>query len=736
MIRKQQKGSLLIEMMAVIALLTLVTPILFQQVHRRNEEIINAQIATEMRMVKEAVTTYLEAEEDHIARDICPNLWSTTQQMYVGNNGAVEQCIKPVSETSKYNQMIVDIVGDPDNNIAGKYFPSNADPDIIKDYYIIPYGYTVRTSCDTNTPDPDDAGNGCIFRPVLFALIVQKNLSSSLRQTSKAAALIGTEGGVALFDQNQISGIRGSWNFTLDEIQGTNFGSTTGKYAIAAVTFFNNIASSSILKDIRWQHVHATTAQAETIAGERIAATEVFTVDKADNSSTNDCITNYGNKAVDIKDNSNNPECDPLFEVSSITGAVRTAAPIRSGIGTTTFDCTRLKQYECQTLVGLCGWSSTNQVCTGGTVTANCASYNSRQKMCNAAPGCSYDTAQSKCLACSEFTTKRLCERDGSGCAWIEDRVKQANGWTKEFRCVGEYLLDPSKRSVMSNIAVTDDIVMASRGNKAVAAALPNDVLMGKGIACTYLDGTGTICDPFLNQDPNNSDKPQSALKTNCYCDTSAGNCSYENTGVARRVTYQFGSCEAMKNVQYNQNTDMLRFCTITGANCTNNASICENGDPSNVCADASEFDVCLNFCSVKLYNACINPGTYSSKGVSTHCSNINAACRQACIAWTATVVQSFGSWANVRGEAVKACYLIEGFCVLQTEVDRKSETKGTECPDPQHYVYSMRPRVKFISANTDAYPTASHLDRTWRINLGGASSVEVDEYCELKHWE
>ena len=42
MSQKSQKGSLLIEVLAVIALIALITPVLFRQVKRRNEEILDA----------------------------------------------------------------------------------------------------------------------------------------------------------------------------------------------------------------------------------------------------------------------------------------------------------------------------------------------------------------------------------------------------------------------------------------------------------------------------------------------------------------------------------------------------------------------------------------------------------------------------------------------------------------------------------------------------------------------
>ena len=104
MIKKNQKGSLLVEMMAVIGLLTLITPILFQQVHRRNEEIVSAQIATEMRMIKDGVQAYMEAYEDKIAQEYCEGLWNG--EVYVNSEDAEQgvglaECFDGSNDTIK-----------------------------------------------------------------------------------------------------------------------------------------------------------------------------------------------------------------------------------------------------------------------------------------------------------------------------------------------------------------------------------------------------------------------------------------------------------------------------------------------------------------------------------------------------------------------------------------------------------------------------------------------------------
>ena len=189
--KKQQKGSLLIEMMAIIGLLTLITPVMFQQVHRRNEEIVNAQIATEIRMIKDSVASYLEARGEKIARtpctssstDCCGNsadeaLWRTTDGTdgkYRNTGEGMVSCELNISEINKF------LVG---ADTASSVLPHS----LLDEYQISAFGYTVETGCD--------AYGSCSYRPALFAVIAEAPTSYTpqLRRKAKIAALIGSEG--------------------------------------------------------------------------------------------------------------------------------------------------------------------------------------------------------------------------------------------------------------------------------------------------------------------------------------------------------------------------------------------------------------------------------------------------------------------------------------------------------------------------------------------------------------
>lgn len=60
--KQNEKGALIIEIIAVIALLGVMGPMLFKQVKSRNEEVDNIAIASEIRTIKEAFSAYIMSE--------------------------------------------------------------------------------------------------------------------------------------------------------------------------------------------------------------------------------------------------------------------------------------------------------------------------------------------------------------------------------------------------------------------------------------------------------------------------------------------------------------------------------------------------------------------------------------------------------------------------------------------------------------------------------------------------
>ena len=61
MSKKLEQGAIMLEVVAVLALMGLMGAIMFRQIYLRNQELHNIQMASEIRMVKEGFSAYIQA---------------------------------------------------------------------------------------------------------------------------------------------------------------------------------------------------------------------------------------------------------------------------------------------------------------------------------------------------------------------------------------------------------------------------------------------------------------------------------------------------------------------------------------------------------------------------------------------------------------------------------------------------------------------------------------------------
>ncbi|MBQ4084263.1 MAG: type II secretion system protein, partial [Alphaproteobacteria bacterium] len=132
--KKYEKGSLMIEILAVLALISLITPMLFKQVSRRNEEVTRINVATEMRSIKDAMSAYIQTYEEKIASKL-------GLQDGSGNyTSAVSAKFEKLSEAEI-------------NELVGGFLIGNSGADYLHpekgDYVLYFYGYTVPVYVDT-----------------------------------------------------------------------------------------------------------------------------------------------------------------------------------------------------------------------------------------------------------------------------------------------------------------------------------------------------------------------------------------------------------------------------------------------------------------------------------------------------------------------------------------------------------------------------------------------------------
>ncbi len=122
--QKQEQGSLMVEVLAVLGLIALITPLLYQQINRRNEEISNANIATEVRTIKDGVTAYIQSYEQRLAAQDC-NLMLNGEYK---NVTTIQQC---TSAEGSYS-----------DELQGTGFYPGID-EILDDYDINLFAYTL-----------------------------------------------------------------------------------------------------------------------------------------------------------------------------------------------------------------------------------------------------------------------------------------------------------------------------------------------------------------------------------------------------------------------------------------------------------------------------------------------------------------------------------------------------------------------------------------------------------------
>lgn len=307
--KQNQKGALLVEVIAVLGLIALITPILFHQLQRRNEEIVDAQIASEMRAVKDALSAYIQANEGALA-DNC-NLQEDGSSSLVNTDGS-------------YKDVDADVFcGDADG--WGGYGSSAI---VESEYTAKLYGRTVPSG----TSD---------FRPVIYAIAWKKNEAEpNLRRASKVAAMIGIEGGV--FDNgNTIHGMQGVWSKEID--------GTVSKNTVAVTTSFDATTNSAILKDATFSHLNAQTVQGDNVAGGNLATKGILSV------ANESCIVDYGSDSLTIrgKGTYGGTTCAPVFEVNGKTGELTIAGVIKANIDT----CSNLTQEACNAHTN-CSWSA------------------------------------------------------------------------------------------------------------------------------------------------------------------------------------------------------------------------------------------------------------------------------------------------------------------------------------------------------------------------------------------
>ncbi len=263
--KKQERGALLVEIMAVIALLGVMGPLLFKQVSERNEEVDNINIATEIRAVKEAFASYILAYHSELAA-----------------TGIMEDTSRQITE--KEADEIVTFLPEGYDNVLGHY-----------NLYI----HRKTTTVNSNQ-----------FQGFIAPNMESLGLSGlTLRRVARIANLIGADGGLVMAGSDEINGTGGAWHASTDVI-----GGSSGGHVFVATTGLDTFVPEVVLEDFDQRNIQMP----ENLAFKRLHAYEYFSVDpgNSNNCYTNAITTTTGAMASDdtIKRAGEN-NCEPLFWV-------------------------------------------------------------------------------------------------------------------------------------------------------------------------------------------------------------------------------------------------------------------------------------------------------------------------------------------------------------------------------------------------------------------------------------
>ena len=275
--KQNEKGSVLVEVIAVIALLGVMGPLLFRQVMTRNEEVENINIASEMRTLKEAFSAYILTYKAQLL-----NLWSQ-------ETAAEDDCKK----INKQNIEAFLPFGNDAYDYYNFYLCKNSDNFL--------QGYIVPIPGDSG-PMPEDVG---------------------LKRAARIANLIGADAAICYKNgaDYDINGVAGGWG--LPDDYGwcdANDGSTVYLVTTGMDTYVPEVTYEDYSTGV--------VSLPDKLALQDLHAWNYFSVGSGPGCYTlhHNTTGHYDSENGFVANNDeirdvNDSGCDPLFWVSSISGS-------------------------------------------------------------------------------------------------------------------------------------------------------------------------------------------------------------------------------------------------------------------------------------------------------------------------------------------------------------------------------------------------------------------------------
>lgn len=275
--KQNEKGSVLVEVIAVIALLGVMGPLLFRQVMTRNEEVENINIASEMRTLKEAFSAYILTYKAQLL-----NLWSQ-------ETAAEDDCKK----INKQNIEAFLPFGNDAYDYYNFYLCKNSDNFL--------QGYIVPIPGDSG-PMPEDVG---------------------LKRAARIANLIGADAAICYKNgaDYDINGVAGGWGLP-DDYGWCNAGDGSTVYLVTT-------GMDTYVPEVTYEdYSTGVVSLPDKLALQDLHAWNYFSVGSGPGCYTlhHNTTGHYDSENGFVANNDeirdvNENGCDPLFWVSSISGS-------------------------------------------------------------------------------------------------------------------------------------------------------------------------------------------------------------------------------------------------------------------------------------------------------------------------------------------------------------------------------------------------------------------------------
>lgn len=299
-----QKGSIMVEVIAVIALLAVMGPLLFRQISRRNEEVSNVNAASEIRMVKEAFNAFIQAYSSELNEVV---IAANQKELFSMNNLKIDGENLPeyiVENTCDFLPTThADLLGCADDDFSGAQYKLLlfADPPINASMKSVHYiGFVL--------PEVSAMPEGF-----------------SLRRAARIASLIGADGGILKTDDAsglEVYGVAGTWgddsgyfaSYFADAYKDSDIHWADGDTTYLATTGVIDYETTNTVEDFD----KASVELPDSLSFNRLHAYNYFSVANNLNCFRNKARGDSGTESDEILlkgETGTYGKCDPLFWV-------------------------------------------------------------------------------------------------------------------------------------------------------------------------------------------------------------------------------------------------------------------------------------------------------------------------------------------------------------------------------------------------------------------------------------